>query len=79
MQEFAAGGDLLRYITKQGGKLSERQAVHMVLQPFLQALLFLHTQVSAASATGWACSAPRLPLPCAAPRRRLRCDVGLSW
>ncbi len=45
VQEFAEGGDLLRYMYKAGGRLSERQAVEMVLQPFLAALQYLHTQV----------------------------------
>jgi len=44
VQEYAAGGDLLRYMYKYGGRLTERQAVNLVLQPFLSALLYLHTQ-----------------------------------
>lgn len=30
---------------RYGGRLTERQAVNLVLQPFLSALLYLHTQV----------------------------------
>ncbi len=48
VQEYAAGGDLLRYMYKLGGRLTERQAVNLVLQPFLSALLYLHSQVGAA-------------------------------
>ncbi|KAL6750645.1 kinase-like domain-containing protein [Haematococcus lacustris] len=44
VQEYAAEGDLLRYMYKTGGRLTERQAVGLVLQPFLSALLYLHTQ-----------------------------------
>ncbi|KAG2449847.1 hypothetical protein HYH02_005370 [Chlamydomonas schloesseri] len=42
--EFCTGGDLLRIMYKCGGRLFERQAVNMVLQPFLTALHYLHTQ-----------------------------------
>ena len=48
IQEFAGGGDLLKFMAKSGGMLSERQAVNLVLQPFLAALHYLHTQVG-----GW--------------------------
>uniref|UniRef100_A0A7S3VRI1 Protein kinase domain-containing protein n=1 Tax=Dunaliella tertiolecta TaxID=3047 RepID=A0A7S3VRI1_DUNTE len=44
VQEYAAGGDLLRFMYKCGGRLPERQAVNLVLQPFLSALLHLHSQ-----------------------------------
>jgi serine/threonine protein kinase len=44
VQEYAAGGDLLRYMYSQGGKLAERQAVRLVLLPFLCALEHLHEQ-----------------------------------
>lgn len=43
VQEFAAGGDLLRFMYKCGGRLFERQAVGLVLQPFLTALHYLHS------------------------------------
>ncbi|GIL64071.1 hypothetical protein Vafri_18046 [Volvox africanus] len=42
--EYATGGDLLRIMYKCGGRLFERQAVNLVLQPFLTALHYLHTQ-----------------------------------
>ncbi|KXZ48406.1 hypothetical protein GPECTOR_28g813 [Gonium pectorale] len=42
--EFCTGGDLLRVMYKCGGRLFERQAVNLVLQPFLTALHYLHTQ-----------------------------------
>ncbi|GFH13834.1 protein kinase domain-containing protein [Haematococcus lacustris] len=48
VQEYAAEGDLLRYMYKTGGRLTERQAVGLVLQPFLSALLYLHTQLKLA-------------------------------
>ena len=45
VQEFCAGGDLLKIMYKCGGRLFERQAVNLVLQPFLTSLQYLHTQV----------------------------------
>ncbi|PNH09977.1 Serine/threonine-protein kinase Aurora-3, partial [Tetrabaena socialis] len=42
VQEYAEGGDLYRLLHKNGGRLSERQAVEMVLHPFLLALHYLH-------------------------------------
>ncbi len=44
VQEYAEGGDLYRQLHKNGGRLSERQAVEMVLHPFLLALHYLHTR-----------------------------------
>eukprot|EP00798_Chlamydomonas_sp_ICE-L_P005562 gene5562-4199_t len=44
VQEYAAGGDLYRLLHKNGGRLVERQAVEMVLHPFLLALHYLHTR-----------------------------------
>ncbi|GLC41888.1 hypothetical protein PLESTF_000096600 [Pleodorina starrii] len=44
VQEYAEGGDLYRLLHKNGGRLSERQAVEMVLHPFLLALHYLHTR-----------------------------------
>ncbi len=44
MQEYAEGGDLYRLLHRNGGRLSERQAVEMVLHPFLLALHYLHTR-----------------------------------
>ncbi|MEW5311311.1 MAG: hypothetical protein WDW38_003038 [Sanguina aurantia] len=44
VQEFACGGDLHNFVYKCGGRMQERQAVSMVLQPFLKALHYLHTQ-----------------------------------
>lgn len=38
VQEYAGGGDLFRLLQKYGGRLSERQAVALVLDPFLRAL-----------------------------------------
>lgn len=43
VQEYAEGGDLYRLLHKNGGRLSERQAVEMVLHPFLLSLHYLHT------------------------------------
>ena len=45
VQEFCVGGDLLKIMYKCGGRLFERQAVNLVLQPFLTSLQYLHTQV----------------------------------
>ena len=44
VQEYAEGGDLYRLLHKAGGRLSERQAVEMVLHPFLLSLNYLHTR-----------------------------------
>jgi len=44
VQEYAEGGDLYRLLYKNGGRLSERQAVEMVLAPFLLAMHYLHTR-----------------------------------
>ncbi len=44
VQEYAEGGDLYRLLHKNGGRLSERQAVEMVLHPFLLSLHYLHTR-----------------------------------
>jgi len=44
VQEFAAGGDLYTMLRRNGGSLTERQAVQMVLQPCLLALHYLHQQ-----------------------------------
>ncbi|KAJ9531854.1 hypothetical protein QJQ45_022034 [Haematococcus lacustris] len=43
VQEYAEGGDLYRLLHRNGGRLAERQAVEMVLHPFLLALHYLHT------------------------------------
>jgi aurora kinase len=44
VQRFAEGGDLLRALHRSGGRLSERTSVQMVVQPLLQALLYLHSK-----------------------------------
>lgn len=44
VQEYAENGDLYRLLHKNGGRLAERQAVEMVLAPFLHALHYLHTR-----------------------------------
>ena len=44
VQEYAEGGDLYRLLHRNGGRLSERQAVEMVLHPFLLALHYQHTR-----------------------------------
>ncbi len=44
VQEFAECGDLLQFMQKNGGRLNERQAVQLVLQPFLRALHYLHSR-----------------------------------
>ena len=44
VQEYAEGGDLYRLLHRNGGRLSERQAVEMVLHPFLLSLHYLHTR-----------------------------------
>ena len=38
VQEYAEGGDLFSLLQKYGGRLSERVAVQMVLEPFLRVL-----------------------------------------
>ncbi|GAX76664.1 hypothetical protein CEUSTIGMA_g4110.t1 [Chlamydomonas eustigma] len=44
VQEYAEGGDLYKLLHRNGGRLGERQAVEMVLHPFLLALNYLHTK-----------------------------------
>ncbi|EFJ46307.1 hypothetical protein VOLCADRAFT_32501, partial [Volvox carteri f. nagariensis] len=44
VQEFADGGDLFTLLHRYGGRMPERQAVEMVLQPCLRVLLYLHEQ-----------------------------------
>jgi serine/threonine protein kinase len=43
VQEYADGRDLFTLLHKYGGKLSERLAVQLVLDPFLRVLHYLHT------------------------------------
>ncbi len=44
VQEYADGGDLFALLHKYGGRLSERIAVQMVLDPFLRVLQYTHTR-----------------------------------
>lgn len=44
VQEYADGSDLFTLLHKYGGRLSERLAVQMVLDPFLRVLHYLHTR-----------------------------------
>ncbi|KAG2422617.1 hypothetical protein HXX76_010398 [Chlamydomonas incerta] len=44
VQEFADGGDLFTLLHRYGGRMPERQAVEMVLQPCLKVLHYLHEQ-----------------------------------
>ncbi|MEW5312978.1 MAG: hypothetical protein WDW38_004574 [Sanguina aurantia] len=43
VQEYADGADLFHLLHKYGGRLSERLAVQMVMDPFLRVLHHLHT------------------------------------
>lgn len=40
--EYAGGGDLYALLRRVGGRLSEAQAVQLVLSPFLGALAYMH-------------------------------------
>ena len=42
--EWAGRGNLLRFMQKQGGSLTEAKAVNLVLMPLLSALFYLHSQ-----------------------------------
>jgi hypothetical protein len=44
VQEYADGGDLFSLLQKYGGRLGEKVAVQMVLDPFLRVLQYLHTR-----------------------------------
>lgn len=44
VQEFCEQGDLLGLLRKNCGRLSERVAVQLVLQPLVSALLYLHAR-----------------------------------
>ncbi|KAF6261793.1 kinase-like domain-containing protein [Scenedesmus sp. NREL 46B-D3] len=43
-QKYAEGGDLLRALHKAGGRLTEKSAVQMVIQPLLNCLVYLHSK-----------------------------------
>lgn len=43
-QLYAEGGDLLRALHKAGGRLTEKSAVQMVVQPLLNCLVYLHSK-----------------------------------
>lgn len=45
VMDYASGGDLSKVITMHYGLLSERLAVHAVLDPFLRGLEFMHSKV----------------------------------
>ena len=44
MQEYADGADLFSVMQKYGGRLSERLAVQLVLEPFMRVLHYLHSR-----------------------------------
>jgi serine/threonine protein kinase len=44
VQEYADGSDLFALLHKYGGRLSERLAVQMILDPFLRVLQYLHSR-----------------------------------
>lgn len=44
VEEYADGADLFTLLHKYGGRLSERLAVQMVLEPFMRVLQFLHSR-----------------------------------
>jgi hypothetical protein len=44
VQEYADGGDLFSLLQKYGGRLGEKVAVQMVLDPFLRVMQYLHTR-----------------------------------
>lgn len=44
VQEYADGCDLFNVMQKHGGRLSERLAVQMVLDPFIRVLHYLHSR-----------------------------------
>ena len=44
VQEYADGGDLFTLLQKYGGRLGEKVAVQMVLDPVLRVLQYLHTR-----------------------------------
>ena len=48
VQEFADGGDLFNLLQKYGGRLHERAAVSLVLEPFLRVLQVRRGGVAAA-------------------------------
>lgn len=43
-QEYADGADLFTVLQRYGGRLSERVAVQMVLDPFIRVLDYLHSR-----------------------------------
>lgn len=45
VQEYADGSDLFNLLQKYGGRLGERTAVQLVLDPFLRVLQYLHSRM----------------------------------
>ena len=43
-QEYAEGADLFTILQRYGGRLSERLAVQLVLDPFMRVLNYLHSR-----------------------------------
>ena len=43
-QEYADGADLFTVLQKYGGRLSERLAVQLVMDPFIRVLHYLHSR-----------------------------------
>ncbi len=44
VQEYADGADLFTVMHKYGGRLTERLAIQLVLDPFLRVLHYLHSK-----------------------------------
>mmetsp|Transcript_7609 Transcript_7609/g.16491 ORF Transcript_7609/g.16491 Transcript_7609/m.16491 type:complete len:1013 (+) Transcript_7609:148-3186(+) len=44
VQEYACGGDLMQLIMRNGARLTESEAVRMVVQPLLRAMHYLHSR-----------------------------------
>ncbi|EFJ48347.1 hypothetical protein VOLCADRAFT_81108 [Volvox carteri f. nagariensis] len=44
VQEYAARGDLFHLLRQLGGRMTEAQVSELVMRPFLEALVYLHSQ-----------------------------------
>jgi hypothetical protein len=72
VQEYADGGDLFSLLQKHGGRLSEKVAVQMVLDPFLRVLQVRRGGEGGLSSRQGGRAARRRPAAARAPRPLLK-------
>jgi hypothetical protein len=70
-QEYADGNDLFSLLHRYGGRLSERVAVQLVLDPFMRVLHYLHTRgIVHRWVGGWGGGVRGTPAPACSLRAR---------